>query len=119
MVTFAVVPPSAAGGDEQPANPATSTAAATPMCRVSIAPDSIDICAPMGDLFAQCRRGRFVGGKERFDTQLRSGQVQPGAERGDGAQECQQLSLGRVQLERNRDTAEGACLVETPAVGPD
>src|ERR1700752_1386399 len=98
MVTFAVVPPSAAGGDEQPASPATSTAAATAMCGVSMAPDSIDICAPMGDLFAQRRRSRFVGGKERFDAQLRGSQVQRGPERGDGAQECQQLSVGGVHL---------------------
>src|SRR5882757_4862744 len=119
MVTFAVVLPSAGAGDEQPASPATSTAAATAMYRVSISPPSIDVCAFTGALSAQCRGGRFVGGKERFDAQRRGGQVQCGAERRDGAQECQQLSIGGVQLERHRDAAEIACLVETPRIRLD
>src|SRR5258705_9339547 len=119
MVTFAVVLPSAGAGDEQPASPATSTAAASAMYRVSMSPDSIDVCAFTGVLSAQCRGGRFVGGKERFDAQLRGGQVQCGAERRDGAQECQQLSIGGVKLERHRDTAEIACFVETPWIRLD
>src|SRR6201991_69554 len=45
MVTFAVVPPSAAGGDPQPASAVASTAAATAMYRVSMPPTLLDTWA--------------------------------------------------------------------------
>src|SRR5258708_38499733 len=97
MVTFAVVLPSAGAGDEQPASPATSTAAATAMYRVSMSPDSIDVCAFTGVLSAQCRGGRFVGGERRLAAPPRRGPDPRGAARRHASQESPQPAIRRAQ----------------------